>query len=133
MPSQKPRDDVDDPLDEDELDPVAQTVLARVPEFLGPFIESVRAVDDDPGPGLTLSELARFASDLITDIELQKGVLVRLCAALEEVSATVPDAEDLVGGAFLDALSPGELTLLASWLGPAVRGLADEIGPRSAG
>lgn len=109
---------------------VVRTVLAAVPEFTRPLLELARALDDDPGASVALCELAGFAAELAADIEGQRPALVRLCDVVEQL-ASGPDAEDLVAGAFLDALAPDELAVLLRWLGPRTKALIDEldIGP----
>jgi len=43
------------------------------------------------------------------------------------VAKTGSDAEELVGYAFLESLSPEDLRLITPWLGTATRSLLDDL------
>lgn len=102
-------------------------LLRHVPEFADRYFALVGAADGDPGAAVVFEELADFAGRLLRRPQGVGPGLGQLLAALEQVAATSPDAEELVGGAFLDNLSPDDLRFLGPTLGPATRALLDEL------
>ena len=117
------------------IDPDVVTVLRAVPQFAERYLDLVEAADGDPGAPAAFSELADFAAGLAAAIDRRRVLLEHLFGALEDVAAGSPEAEALVGWAFLDSLSPEESRSLAPWLGPSTRALAEliEPGPEDAG
>lgn len=103
------------------------TVLLAVPEFAERYLDLVEAADAEPGTPATMAELAEFASTLVGDLARHRDVLVRLLGAVEEVAAFSPDAEEHIGWAFLESLSPEEVACLRPWLGPWTNALADDL------
>jgi hypothetical protein len=101
-----------------------EAVLEEVPEFVDRYLELVEAVDGDPGPAATFSELADFVAMLIAQSEIPTEVLGRCVFALERVARESDEAEEVVGGAFLDSLCPEDLEQLSPLLGPCTLALA---------
>ncbi|MDE3086710.1 MAG: hypothetical protein KGJ77_08080 [Acidobacteriota bacterium] len=115
-------------------EPEVATILRHVPEFAPRYLAMVEAADGDPGAVATFGELADFTADLAGRLADLRPVLLRVLGGVEEVAADSPDAEELVGWAFLDSLSPAEQELLRPWLGPATRdALARLEGPPAPG
>jgi hypothetical protein len=107
--------------------PAVTVLLSRVPEFGPAYLALVEAFDDDPGGPAVFTELADFVSERLVAIEAERPVLERALAAVESVATAGGEADDLVGYAFLDSLSPEDRRLIAPWLGPATRSLMDEL------
>ena len=103
------------------MQPELVTILEAAPEFAPRYLELVAAVDGDPGPAAAFAELADFAAELAVTIDRYRPALTRILAGVEEVADRSADAEELVGWAFLDALSPDDLRRLEPWFGPATR------------
>ena len=100
-------------------EPEVATILRHVPEFADRYLALVEEADGDPGAVATFGELADFTAEVVRLVEDLRPLLLRVLAGVEEVAAESPDAEELVGWAFLDSLSPAEQELLRPWLGPA--------------
>ena len=83
--------------------------------------------DGDPGAAPALEELAAFAAALLRLVDRAEPVLRRVMAGLERLATSSTDAEDLVGGAFLDNLSPDDLRLLEPLMGPATQAIFDQL------
>lgn len=110
------------------IDPETAVILSAVPEFRGRYLTLVEEADGDPGGPVAFEELAQFAAELAVQIERSRPVLARVLAGVEEVARASPGtAEELVGWAFLDSLSPDDLARLVPWLGPATRRVLDEL------
>jgi hypothetical protein len=103
------------------------TLLAAVPEFLGRYLELVELADDDPGATEAFCELADFVAELAAGIEQFRPLLTRCLAAVEQVSATSEDAEELVGWSFLDYLSLDTRRAVLPWLGPRTLAVLEAI------
>lgn len=108
-------------------DPAVGVLLDAVPEFGPTFLSLVEAFDDDPGAPAVFTELADFVAERLVAIEAERPVLERALAAVESVAKTGSDAEELVGYAFLESLSPEDLRLITPWLGTATRSLLDDL------
>lgn len=109
------------------IDPEVRTILQAVPEFADRFMELVEQVDGDPGGVAAFEALADFAAGLALEVDRFSPVLERAMAGVEEVAGSSADAEELVGWAFLDSLSPDDLRRLGPWTGPATRRLLDSL------
>ncbi|HXX88928.1 MAG TPA: hypothetical protein VEI83_01735 [Acidimicrobiales bacterium] len=109
------------------LDPEVIIVLRLVPEFAERYLTLVEEVDGDPGAVLAFTDLADFTAALARELDRRLPLLERCLGAIEEVAATSPDADELVGWAFLDTLSPEETRALGPWLGPATRALLERL------
>ena len=109
------------------LDPEVQLLLHEVPEFADRYVALVEAADGDPGAAAAFGELGELAAEMALQLARIEPLLCRVLAAVEEVASSSDDAEELVGGAFLDSLSPDHLRLLGPWLGPATRAVADDL------
>ncbi len=107
--------------------PAVTVLLSAVPEFGPAYLALVEAFDDDPGGPAVFTELADFVADRLIAIEAERPVLERALAAVESVAAAGGEADELVGYAFLDSLSPEDRRLIAPWLGSATRSLLDEL------
>ena len=107
--------------------PAVTTLLSGVPEFGPAYLALVEAFDDDPGGPAVFTELADFVADRLVAIEAERPVLERALAAVESVAAAGGEADELVGYAFLDSLSPEDRRLIAPWLGPATRLLLEAL------
>ncbi|HWE69720.1 MAG TPA: hypothetical protein VG205_05125 [Acidimicrobiales bacterium] len=108
-------------------DPSVTVLLEEVPEFGPAFLALVELFDDDPGGPAVFTELADFVSERLVAIEAERPVLERTLAAVESVARAGGDAQDLVGYAFLESLSPEDLRLITPWLGAATRSLLDDL------
>ncbi|HVB93215.1 MAG TPA: hypothetical protein VND67_02770 [Acidimicrobiales bacterium] len=102
-------------------------LLNGVPEFGPAYLALVEVFDDDPGGPAVFTELADFVSERLVAIEAERPVLERALAAVELVATAGGEADELVGYAFLDSLSPEDRRLIIPWLGPATRSLLDEL------
>ena len=102
-------------------EPEVATILRHVPEFAPRYLAMVEEADGDPGAVATFGELADFTAEVAGRLEDLRPLLLRVLRGVEEVAAESPDAEELVGWAFLDSLSPAEQELLRPWLGPVTR------------
>ncbi len=100
------------------IDDDVQTILDAVPEFADCYIDLVEAADGDPGAAMVFGELAWYVSDLTASVEPCRCLLQRCLAAVETVAHASADAQELVGGAFLDNLPPADLRSLMPWFGP---------------
>ena len=107
--------------------PAVTVVLSGVPEFGPAYLALVESFDDDPGGPAVFTELADFVSERLVAIEAERPVLERALAAVESVATAGGEADELIGYAFLDSLSPEDRRLIAPWLGPASRSLLDEL------
>jgi hypothetical protein len=108
-------------------DPPVAALLEGVPEFRPSFLALVEIFDDDPGGPAVFTELADFVAERLVAIEAERPVLERALAAVESVARAGGDAEELVGYAFLESLSPEDLRLITPWLGTATRSLLDDL------
>jgi hypothetical protein len=108
-------------------DPSVTVLLEGVPEFGPAFLALVEAFDDDPGGPAVFTELADFVAERLVAIEAERPVLERALAAVESVAKRGGDAQELVGYAFLESLSPEDLRLITPWLGTATRSLLDDL------
>lgn len=102
-------------------------LLDQVPEFADRYLGLVDDADGDPGPAAAFEELADFTATLLRMLDRAGPVLRRVLAGLEQVAATSADAEELVGGAFIDNLSPDDLRLIEPAMGPATRAILDQL------
>lgn len=102
-------------------------LLERVPEFAGRYLALSDAADGDAGAAVAFEELADFTAALLRLIDGAEPVVRRVMAGVEQVAAGGEDAEDLVGGAFLDNLSPDDLRMLERSMGPATRAILDRL------
>lgn len=109
------------------MEPEVTTVLGRVPEFAGRYRSLVRAADGDPGAAVVFEDLAEFVGVLLGLVDRAEPCLTELMRAVEQVAATSPEAEELVGGAFLDNLSPDQLRRLTWCMGRRTRAILDEL------
>ena len=107
--------------------PAVTTLLSGVPEFGPAYLALVEVFDDDPGGPAIFTELADFVSERLLAIEAERPVLERALAAVELVATSGGEADELVGYAFLDSLSPEDRRLITPWLGPATRLLMDDL------
>jgi hypothetical protein len=108
-------------------EPEVAVVLREVPQFAGRYVALAGQADGDPGAAAVFEELADFAGELLRVLGGAQPCLARLLGAVEEVASTSADAEELVGGAFLDNLGPDELRLLERSMGPATRAIRDGL------
>ena len=115
------------------IDPDVVRILRAVPEFAERYLDLLEHADGDPGAAAAFAELADFASELATGVDRHRLVLGQLMAAVEEVAASSRRAEEHIGWAFLDSLSPDETARLRPWLGPSTRSLADLLESGSDG
>jgi hypothetical protein len=120
----KPSDPI---LGDHDEHPAVTILLSGVPEFGPAYLALLKAFDDDPGGPAVFTELADFVSERLVAIEAERPVLERALAAVESVATAGGDADELVGYAFLDSLSPEDRRLIAPWLGPTTRSLLDEL------
>ncbi|MHB8328253.1 MAG: hypothetical protein ACYDD6_01255 [Acidimicrobiales bacterium] len=109
------------------IDPDVAALLLAVPEFVDRYLVLVEQADGDPGAPAAFGELAEFAAGLAVEIERFRPVLERTMAAVESVAAGSEDAEELLGWAFFDSLSPDDLSRLDPWLGPHTRAVLDGL------
>ncbi len=110
------------------LAPEVATILEAVPEFVDRYLELVEAVDGDPGAPATFTELADYLVGNGTGPGSSPAVVARCMSAIERVARESNDAEELVGWAFLDCLSPEDRAHLGPWLGPRTLELAETVG-----
>jgi hypothetical protein len=103
------------------IDPEVVAVLEAAPQFAARYRTLLRQADADPGAAATFAELADFVAVLLAGIERHRPALVDCLTGVEAVATCSPDAEDLVGWAFLDSLPPEERHRLTPWLGPNTR------------
>jgi hypothetical protein len=108
-------------------EPEVETILRAAPEFADQYLALVEAADGDPGAALAFEELADFAAGLALQVERYRPVLLRTMTGVEQVALRSEDAEELVGWAFLESLSPDDLRRLAPWIGPATRRLLEDL------
>jgi len=109
------------------IEPEVRLLLERVPELAHRYLALVEAADGDPGAMAAFGELGELVSDAAGSLAGLEERLERALAAVEEVAATSGDAADLVGGAFLENLSPDDVRLLRRWFGPATRDVLDDL------
>lgn len=109
------------------MEPEVEMVLRAVPEFVPQVLRLVASADGDPGGPAAFGELADYVAGLVSEIERSRPVLARAMAGVELVAASSEEAEELVGWAFLDSLSPDDLRRLDPWMGPATRRLLDAL------
>jgi hypothetical protein len=109
------------------IDPDVVTVLRAVPEFAQRYLGLAEAADGDPGAPAAFTELADFAAGLAARMTVHVPLLERCLRAVEEIAATSPEAQEHIGWAFLDSLSPEEIRALLPWLGPHTRTLLDQL------
>jgi hypothetical protein len=109
------------------IDPDIVTVLRAVPEFAERYLDLVEAADGDPGAPVAFTELADFAAGLASEMAGRAPVLERCLRAVEEIAGSSPEAQEHIGWAFLDSLSPDEVRALLPWMGPRTRALLDEL------
>ena len=102
-------------------------VLEAVPEFVDRYLTLVEMGDGEPGPGTVFDELADYLAGVLAGVGPFLPTLERCLAAVEEVAAHSPDADELVVWSFFDNLSPDDVRLLRPWLGPRTRALLDEV------
>jgi hypothetical protein len=106
------------------LAPEVLAVLEAVPEFVDRYLDLVEVADGDPGMAATFSELADFVAMLIAQPEIPTEILSRCLFALERVASESDEAEEVVGGAFLDCLSPEDRERIEALFGPCTLALA---------
>ena len=121
-PDDRPDNEPDGPPDEDVV-----AVLEAVPEFLPRYLALAEAADGDPGTAVAFEELADFAAELALSLERHRPVLARVMAGVEAVAQRSPEADEVIGWAFLDCLSPDDLRRLEPWLGPATRAVLEAM------
>lgn len=110
------------------LPPEVATILEAVPEFVDRYLELVEAVDGDPGAPATFTELADYLAAAGSGPGVSAAVVARCMSAIEKVARESNDAEELVGWAFLDSLSPEDRAHLGPWLGPRTVEVAETVG-----
>lgn len=104
------------------------TILDSVPEFAdGHYLALVEDGDGVPSAPEVFTELADFVAELVANLDSSKPQLARCLAAVEQVAAVSPEAEELVGWAFLDSLGPDDLRAIGPWLGRRTRELLEEM------
>jgi hypothetical protein len=109
------------------IDPVAVRVLQAVPELAPRYLALTEALDDDPGGVAVLAELADLVTERLGPLAEGAPVLERAFSVVESLAVSESDPTELVGWAFLDALSPDELVQARPWLGPTTRQLLDSL------
>ena len=109
------------------IQPEVRLLLRQVPELAERYLALVEDVDGDPGAAAAFEELGGLVAELAQELGRVEPLLVRALAAVEEVAAGSEDAEELVGGSFLDSLSPDDVRLLAPWLGPATKTVVENL------
>ncbi len=108
-------------------DPEVELVLEHVPEFAQRYLALVEAADDDPGAAVALEELADFTATILRLIDRAEPLVQRIMGGIERIAASSEDAEELVGGAFLESLSPDDLRTVEQAMGPATRAILDGL------
>jgi hypothetical protein len=108
-------------------DPVVADLLRWLPEFGPTYRELVVAFDDDPGGPAVFTELADFVSVHLITAASDQRLLARALAAVEAIAGEGDDVSELIAYAFLDSLSPDDRHRISPWLGPATRGLLDQL------
>jgi len=103
------------------------TVLEAAPGFVSRYLELAEAADGDPGAPAAFTELADYVAELAARIERFRPALAGCLAAVEAVTGTSEDADELVAWAFLDSLSPEDRRRLAPWFGPRTRALLEDV------
>ncbi len=103
------------------------TLLVNVPEFTHRYLDLVAACDGDPGGPVVFTELADFVSELAAAVEQRAPLLTRCLLTVESVAQLSDEADELVGWAFLDSLSPDTLRELEPSLGTATRAVLDRL------
>lgn len=109
------------------MHPDVVTILDAVPEYAERYLDLVEVVDGDPGPAAAFAELAEWAAELVLGLERYRPTLVQVLACVEDLARHSEDAEELVGWAFLDGLSPDDLRRLEPWFGTATRAILDGL------
>lgn len=102
-------------------------ILSVLPEFADHYMTLVEDADGDPSPPAVFSELADYVAELIEQFEACEPQLVRCLGAIEQVATSSDDAQELVGWAFLDSLSPDHLRRLDPWFGSGTRAMLEEL------
>jgi hypothetical protein len=109
------------------IDPEVDRLLDEVPELADRYLALAEAADGDPGAAAAFGELGELVAEIAAQLARLEPVLIRVLGAVEQVASSSEDAEELVGGAFLDSLTPDDLRRLEPWLGPATRAVADDL------
>ncbi len=105
-------------------EPLADALLADLPEFVPDYRALVQGCDDEPGEPVVLIALADFVADRLAALEAERSVLERALGLVEVLIASAADPEtttDLVGLAFFDSFTPEDRRSLTRWLGPCSR------------
>ncbi len=113
--------------DPDAVEPEVAALLLRVPELVPRYLTLAEAADGDPGAPAVFEALADLVTDLVKPTDEQAPVLGRYLDALELVASSSPEAEELVGWAFLDALDPSARRQIAPWLGAHTAAIAEHV------
>jgi len=114
-------------MSEPRPEPEVGLVLRRVPGLAERYVDLAEEASGDPGGAVVFEALADLARDLTRAGDGAAARLGELMAAVEEVASTSPDAEELVGGAFLESLSPDDLLRLEALMGRRTRAVLDEL------
>jgi len=114
-------------MTEQQPGPEVGLVLRRVHRLAERYVELARVAGGHPGGAVVFEELAELARDLARAGDGAAARLAELMAAVEEVATESPDAEELVGGAFLESLSPDDLMRLDPLMGHRTRAVLDEL------
>jgi len=114
-------------MTEQQPEPEVSLVLRRVPRLAERYVELARVAGGEPGGAVVFEELAELAGDLARAGDGAAARLAELMAAVEEVATVSPDAEELVGGAFLENLSPDDLIQLDQLMGRQTRAVLDGL------
>ncbi len=107
--------------------PEVAHLLEAVPEFTDHFRNLCEVVDGDPGAAATFIELAEFVAGSLANDERSGPLVDRCLDAVEVVAMVSPDAEELVGWAFLGSLCPVDLDHIWAGLGPRTLSLASAL------
>lgn len=113
--------------DPDTVEPEVATLLMHVPELAPRYLILAEAADGDPGAPAVFEALADLVTDILKPTAEQAPVLGRCLDALELVATSSPEAEELVGWAFLDALDPSTRHQITPWLGARTAAIAAEV------
>jgi len=114
-------------MTEPQPEPEVGLVLRRVPRLAERYVELARVAGGEPGGAVVFEELAELARDLARAGDGAAVHLAELMAAVEEVATVSPDAEELVGGAFLENLCPDDLMQLDPLMGRRTRAVLDGL------
>jgi hypothetical protein len=108
-------------------EPEVEVLLEQVPEFALRYLALVEAADGDPGAAVAFEELADFTATILRLLDRAEPLFQRIMEGIEQVAASSDDAGELVGGAFLESLSPDDVRAAEQAMGPATRAILDEL------